>query len=194
MEKGDDLSPDDIVDVGGASWGEKKAYSHEQLVMVAMGRIAETGAHEMREGWMNVKTDQRGNTVRTYIEDTRKRHIESIKSAMEILERDYDDTATIKIEYYKSEINKKRKELLKEQNEWWNSLTLKHKQNYLHSPQGGIENSNAFNVNYGWYQLFIEYELELYRKIASELHKLIKRNNDFGEEEAREEDEEEEDN
>lgn len=154
-------------------------FSHQINIMKAYGKAIENGCHEMRAGWFNEKSD--GQTVtRIYIEDTRLRFIESVKTLMNLLERDYDSEAEVILEY-EQQIEQIKQHLLKEQWDWWNKQTLPVK-HYLMNKGEDIKSRYAFDPNKEWWQIYVEQQLEAYRAILSELGQLIKRRGDYQEE------------
>ncbi|HUS50903.1 MAG TPA: hypothetical protein VMZ91_12115, partial [Candidatus Paceibacterota bacterium] len=64
---------------------EEEQFSHQVLVMSAMRKCLEAGSREMVEGYFNTRADRSGNIIKTYVDDTRKAYIESVKSFRDIL-------------------------------------------------------------------------------------------------------------
>lgn len=153
--------------------GQKdKEFSHSSLVMSAMRKCLDAGAKEMRDGWFNEKVDKNGFRTRTYVEDTRKSFIESVRSLKMIMACDLDKKAIEKIKKYLRRIKEKEKEYIKEGNEAWERLSVFEKSQYLKSGQRHFSKiiSHPMLKKY-----FIEYELEQWRNIFAELSRLTKR-------------------
>jgi len=149
-------------------------FNHQALVMEILRKVNEAGCHEMKSGFFNTKEDAIGNVHKTYVEDTRLRFIECVKSAKGVMMCDFDEKAKTKINEILESLKTLKTSLLTEQSNWWKSLTPKYQEQYFMKGQG-ISNSQAFNINHGWYQLYIESELNAYRKIVEELNLLTQR-------------------
>jgi len=147
-------------------------FSHSSLVMSAMKKCLEAGTKEMREGWFNERIDRQGNKIRTYIEDTRKAFIESVRSLKMIMAGDIDYIAKKKIRKYILNIKSKEKEFINCDNEAWNKLTPFEKANYISS---GQRHFSMILSNPILQKHFIEYELIQWRNIFAELSRLTKR-------------------
>lgn len=154
--------------------GQDKQYSHQALIMDVMRRCNEVGCHEMRPGWFNEKVDRGGNTIRTYIDDTRKQFISSVKMAKIRMACDLDEEAKKEIDGYLQQLDKKREELLADQLKWWNSLTPKYKMIAMNKGEH-VLSSFAFNQDLIWFQIWVEEEVEIYRLVLESLVKLTKR-------------------
>ena len=152
---------------------QQQLYSHQGLVMEAMRKCLEAGNHEMRSGWFNEKIDKMGNIIRTYIEDTRQKFIESVKIAEVYIACDFDIKAKERIKKLKDSLKKKRNELLLQQWEWYINLTLLYKQQAI--GKYGDVYPNAFNPQLIFFNEYIEYELMIHRLILKELNNLAKR-------------------
>lgn len=164
----DDIIVEDIENFTGSS--KNQIFSHQGLVMQAWTRINEAGAHEMREGWYNEKVDNNGNITRTYIEDTRLKFIESVEIGIINLSCDFDKEAEDKIKKLKEKLDEFKDDLLKKQWNYYQLLPPRWKMEYL----GKIE-EDFFFTDWIFYRRYIEKKVEIYRKIAEELRKLIKR-------------------
>lgn len=160
----------EIQDVEEYRGDEQQQFSHQSLVMDVMRRMIESGSHEMREGWTNEKLDNTGNIIRTYIEDTRKKFIESVKTAKMVMVCDFDTAAKEKIEAHQKSIDSERDKLLEWQWAWYEQLPPLPKQTW-----SGKISKTFFNSELNWYLHFIEIELKYHRLIAEELTQLTKR-------------------
>jgi hypothetical protein len=138
--------------------------------MESLRKINESGSHELRPGWFNEKVDRQGNTVRSYVEDTRSKFIECIKTAIMNMECDYDKEATKYIESCLNRLEIESKKLLEAQWKWFSELPPNSK-----AEAQGLVIQGVFNKDLGWYSKYMELEIECYRAIATELHSLTKR-------------------
>lgn len=151
---------------------KNQMFSHQSLVMSALQKCLESGSHEMRSGWWNEKRDMNGNVIKAYNEDTRKKYVESVKTAIGVMACDFDEEAK-EIEDLIEQIKDEKNKLLKEQNEWYNNLEPHQKDTV--KQQYGYIIPKFFNTNLGWWEAFCEFELNTYRDIFIELNKLSKR-------------------
>jgi len=147
-------------------------FSHSSLVMSSMRKCSEAGSKEMREGWFNERIDRQGNQIKTYIEDTRKAFIESVRSLKMIMAGDIDKLASAKLKLYFYLIKEKEKELIKYENNVWDKLTPNEKIIYIKS---GQRHFTKMLSNKLLKEHFIEYELKQWRNIFAELSRLTKR-------------------
>lgn len=154
-------------------------FSHQLLVMRVMNKLVEAGIKEMREGYFNEKADRFGNIVKTYIEDTRKSFIETVKTAMMFMDCDYDEEA-----------KKNIKKILEDLQNTYNNLVEIEKKDFEIAPltlknvrrlNGIFFREKSLNKQLPYYQEYLEEEVEAYRKIATELNTLTARLNFYQE-------------
>lgn len=165
-----DIGNIEIGDVENFRSDKLQVFNHQVLVMEVLRRVNESGSHELRSGWFNESIDHNGNVKRVYIEDTRKKYIECVRTAMNTMSCDYDEEAETTINEFLETLDKEKEKLLKMQWDWYSSLPPKHKEQITGTIIRGM-----FNIDYGWYLKFIELEVECYRAIAQELNSLTKR-------------------
>lgn len=168
--------PDDEIEIiDQDDYGDNyKVFNHQTLIMNVMAKIIEASNHELRSGWFNEKTDVRGNISRIYIEDTRFKFVNIIKSALAIMECDFDKEATDNIEGLLDSLEETKKRVLKEQWDWWESLTAKYKALYYNKSLD-VKSKIAFNQELPWWQLFVQEQIDTYFGILAELNGLTKR-------------------
>jgi len=164
---GNDFEVSDVENYRGDKF---QVFNHQILVMEVLRRVNESGSHELRPGWFNEKVDRQGNTIRSYVEDTRSRFIECVKTAMMVMDCDYDGESTEFIEECKEELSGEKCKLLKAQWDWFKSLPPRSK-----SDSQGMIIEGVFNKDLGWFTKYMELEVECYRAIALELNSLTKR-------------------
>lgn len=152
---------------------EEQSFNHQLLIMKAMTKCLELGSKEMKEGYWNEKADKFGNIVRTYVEDTRRAFIESVKTLMMFMECDYDSDAKEIINSIKEKMVERKKYWLEQEWTWWCSLSPTQQQ-YL-SKEGKSVVRGFFNKKHDFDNYYFEEELDFYRKICSELNQLSKR-------------------
>lgn len=171
MAPGDKGSNDfEVSDVENYRSDKMQVFNHQILVMEVLRKVNEAGSHELRPGYVNTKTDREGNTTRTYIEDTRLKFIECIKTAIMVMACDYDTEAGEFIEKCLEELDGEKKKLQKAQWDWYGKLAPTPK-----AELSGLIVEGTFNKEFGWYVKYMELEVECYRAIATELNDLTKR-------------------
>lgn len=166
----DDFEIGDVENFGGA---KDEQFSHSLLVMSAMRKCLDAGAKEMRDGWYNERTDRMGNKIKTYIEDTKKAFIESVRSCLMIMACDLDIEAEGYIDELLKDIENKKKELIKKNDDSWNNLSRDEKMKHMKSL--GVNHILGTITHPTLKQELNEYELDVYRSIFAELGKLTKR-------------------
>lgn len=169
----------DIIDVENYTPSSGQKFSHSEIITLCIRKCVEAGTREMRTGWFNEKQDKRGNINRTYIDDTRKQFIESVKTLMMYISRDYDEAAETRIKDILKKIEDKEKELIKQTDDAWDNLSTQEKNLYL---QEGEKHTKGKLDHPVLKKEFIDFQIEHYRKIVAEVSKLIKRLNDYQEE------------
>lgn len=169
-------------DTGGFEIGDVEGYqneipvfNHQQLVMKAHMKVIEAGSKELRQGMQEQHCDAQGNKFLHITEDTRKTFVDSVKSCMMTMACDLDEEADKNIREALEDLSKRKKELvLEEENEWtrMDSLTQrKWKEKNWHYIKGYLHNQKRF------WQVYLDYEADIYREIFAELTKLTKRLN-----------------
>jgi len=162
----------EIGDVENFSSGKDEQFSHSTLVMSAMKKCLEAGCKEMKTGWFNVKQDRQGNTIKTYVDDSRKNFIESIKTCCMIMAADLDEEAEDYIDECYEEIETKKKELATLEEESYNKLNAGLK---TMMKAQGIYNVPGHISHPELKEHLVWFELEMFRSIFAELSKLAKR-------------------
>ena len=158
---------------------QEQPFSFTSLIMSQMKRCLESGSKEMKEGYWDDMLDKFGNAKRTYHEDTRKTFIEAVRSLLALMEREYDDDATKNISVLKNKIEERKKFWLNEEWTWWTKLKIQQQQQL--SKQGKSVIKGFFNAKLDFDNYFFDEQLQIYREILSEVGKLIKRKDDYGE-------------
>lgn len=168
-----------ILDMDNYRGDKPQTYNHQQLIMKAMNKVLEAGAKELREGWWEEKMDRNGNLLKTYNTDTRKEFISSVKTLLMLMERDYDDEAIKNLNKLFILLNSKKKYWLEQEWLWWTSLNPS-QQSQL-AKEGKAVSKGFFNQKLNFDNMYFEEEVEIYREIATEINKLIKRLGDYEE-------------
>jgi len=162
----------EIADTDSYGLSKSESFSHSALVMLSLKKCAELGSKELRTGWFNEKTDRQGNTIRTYIDDTRKSFIESVKSLLMIVACDIDTTAKTKIETLQQSITDKKKEYIKKLDSSWSEIAEDSRAIHNLQQQGHLPGL----LDHPAYQMaFINFEVDVCRDIVAEVSKLTKR-------------------
>lgn len=180
--KGMDFDNDDVevIDVENYTPGKVQQFSHQSLIMSSMNKCVEAGCNEMREGYWNNKLDKNGNTLRYYVEDTRKIFVESVDTVEMIMICDFDDEANKSINKLKSDLDKYYQELCDEEKKDWTDSNETIKQTRW--KQGIFFRKGYLNTKLPFYQDYIEEQVKVARLIFKELTKLTKRLNWYEEE------------
>jgi len=174
MEEKDSI---DIINVEDFKGSKDQNFSHQILVMKIISKCMDAGANEMRSGYYNEKSDKFGNVLKVYIPDSRKQFIETVKTAMNIIERDYDKHAIEKIKSEEEKLDEEYKKLVDLEKKEWDTIPLRLKQtrwiNNIYYQFGTL------NLKLSYSQEYLEFEVKCYRKVLSELLQLIKRLYDY---------------
>lgn len=178
MVEGKDFSQKDssdfeIGDVENFQYNKEEAFSHQSLVMSAMKRCLEFGAHELVEGLMETNVDSKGNIKQVYREDTRKRFVESIKCCKMVMVCDFDNDAKDNIKNLIKKIDDARDKWLKKESDWFKGMPYETRQNA--EAQGYFFMGGYFSNKLPFKDLFYEEELNIWREIFEELSLLTKR-------------------
>jgi hypothetical protein len=163
----------EIQDVENFSNPAEEGFSHQQQVSKIINKVIDLGSKEMKPGFIQTKTDVNGNVTRTIIEDSRKAFIEGVKTCLTIMICDLDEEAIDNIYKIEEEIEKKRNDLLKLEQDEWDMFNKSQKR--ILAEKGLGTKKNLFNIEKQYYQKNIEYEVDYYRKIFMELILMTKR-------------------
>lgn len=161
-----------IGDIEGFS-SKDQQFSHEFLVMMALKKSFEYGAREMRPGYFNEKVDLAGNVSKTYVDDTRKGFIETVKTTLAFIKCDLDTGSKEKIKSLRLELEETHKKLIEKEKQFWDVMTPKEKGMRWNFGQSYVKDS--LNTGLPFYQTLIEEQVEIYREILGELSELTKR-------------------
>jgi len=162
-----------IGDVENYSGEKDQQFSHKELVMRVMRICIELGSREMKPGWFNEKLDKRGNIVKVYIDDTRKGFIEAVKTAMMVMNCDFDPQTKRIIKKRLEDHKKVYKKFCNLETKDWASLNLNGKQ--FRWGSGIFYRKDYLSSKLPYAEEFLEYEVECYRKIFAELTNLTSR-------------------
>lgn len=163
----------EILDTENYKGGKDQMFSHQSLVMRIMNKCIEAGAKEMRAGYYNEKYDKFGNKILIYNPDTRKELIESIKTCQMIMVCDLDDTAKENIKKIKEKLDKEFKDLCESEKTDWENSSVSIKR--YRWGNGIFYQKSSLNIKLSYYQDYIDFEIDCYREIFSELTELTKR-------------------
>jgi hypothetical protein len=169
MERREEESDFELGDVESFQSEKNEAFSHSALVMSIMRKCLDAGSSEMKAGYWQQKSDKQGNLISTYIEDTRRKFISSVMTAIGIMICDFDKEAEDNIKLLIEEIETKKKEIAEENDKIWENSAPEFKKQNPHV-KGFITLSFLQD-------LMTENQLEIYRDIFAELSKLTSRKN-----------------
>lgn len=170
MENEQDI---EIGDVESYRSDKLHLFNHQALVMESLRRCAESGSHEMKNGWFNEKKDRFGNVVKVYVEDTQEKFSETVAITASVMSCDFDDDAEKKIKALEEKLIAKRKELLAGQWKWWSTLNSLQRGKFEEKGMGVIQ--GMFNFNLVFYKTLVQIKVEIHRAIFKELNLLTKR-------------------
>lgn len=163
----------EIQDVENFSNPAEEGFSHQQQVSKIINKVIDLGSKEMKPGFVQSKIDLQGNLVRTIIEDSRKAFIEGVKTCITIMVCDLDTDAIKDISDIEKEIEEKKEELLKSEQDEWKLFNQGQKR--ILTEKGLGTKKGLFNIEKQYYQKNIECEVDYYRKIFMELILMTKR-------------------
>jgi len=163
----------DVIEPEGYSSDKFRVFSHQMLVMRSFYNCIAAGNHEMRAGWFNTTLDNQGNAKKVYIEDTRAKFIETIKTAVDIMVCDFDADCKKNIPAILAKLKAYKEDLIDKQEKWFQSLPPVSKQNV--TDRYGHITPGMFNTELNWYQIYMEFEIDCYREILRELSQLTRR-------------------
>jgi hypothetical protein len=156
----------EFIDLENYRNDDANIYSHQLLVMKVMTELIKNGCVELKEGFMNGKG--------MWCEDTRERYLQTVKTALTIMARDFDEDAERIIPQLLSDMKERKQQFLDDQWRWFNSLKPEPKKMYA------SKISRLFLCrDLDWFNAYREFEMEIYREIETELHKLTKRLRDY---------------
>lgn len=163
-----------IIDVENYQGNKEKTYNSQQLVMEQLSLCLKNGSVEMIEGWWDEKVNKNGEYTKIYHPDSRRTFIESVKSLMMFVHRDYKDDpkANKRIEDKKIEIKLRKKYWLNEELRWWHSLNPAQRQQKAN--EGKAVNQGMFNKKNDFDNFYFDEELQLYRDIFEIIADFIK--------------------
>ena len=171
-----DFEKDDIevIDAdSGYREDNDSTFSHQGLVMLSMRNTIDAGTKEMRSGWWNTVTNNRGDTKIIYVEDTRKAFVENVKNCLMVMACDFDDEAKKKVEVIKKELKTKFDLLLEQEKYDWEHISIDVKRSRWN--KGIFLREGYLSTELPYYQDYINEEVEAHRKIFEELSHLSKR-------------------
>ena len=148
---------------------QDQTFSHQVLVMRVMNKVIESGCKELIEGHYE-ETEYKGITKIVYQQDTRQTFIECVKTCMMYMECDYDSIAKKNLKKIKAIEKSIKERLLDEQSEYY----LKGDYNFR---RANPIDQDYFNPKFPYYNIFIDKQVIIYRKIFTQLTLLTKRLN-----------------
>lgn len=169
---------DDPEELARISSMNKNSFSHAAVVMRAYVKVQDALATDMKAGFWDTKIDSRGNEINVYLEDTRKKAIETIKTLKNTLVSDLHKSEQLKvIEKKLEELEEKLEEIIKKQKAWFDRLSNNDKAyNREYIPYIMLNSLNEKGI---FYQEFMCYAIEIYREIFEQLELCISKNRYF---------------
>lgn len=176
-QRGGEYPQNEVIDIENWRNPEENSFNRLMIVMASLRKCLDLGSKEMRDGYWDEKLDKFGNKIRTYHEDTRKSFVEAVKSLLMMTEVDFDEEAKKNISTLKNILKVRKEYWLDKEWNWWLSLDgltkTELKKRGMNVMQGVFNSKNEF-CNH-----FIDEEIEVYRKICSEVVKLTNRDQKY---------------
>lgn len=163
----------EIQDVEGFSGQQDQEFSHQSLVMASLRKCLDCGSKEMKPGYYNESIDAIGSVKRSYVEDARLVFMETVETAIGMMNCDLDDEAKEKIKELKSKLEEKKKDFEEKEEKYWEGLPPKVKMNNWNLGRGYVVGFLSKDLPY--YQEYIDRKVIIYREILGELVNLTKR-------------------
>lgn len=177
--EGEKMSDNDfeVPDVETYSPSKQEEFSHSKLVMKAFNKAIENGSKEMKQGYYNVKVDNQGNVIKTYIEDTRKQFIETVKTLLMLTKRDLDKKANENIDKLLKALQEEHKRLCIEELEDWDKISLNYRRVRWFNEI--TYRANSLHEKLPFAQEYINFQIDTYRKILVLIDKRLGDLNDY---------------
>ncbi len=163
----------EIQEVEDYTSSKDEQFSHQVLVMKSMKKCIDAGSVEMMSGWVNNSMDKQGNMKITYIQDTRKIFIETVKTAENMMACDFDEEAETNIKKIEEDLIETKESLCELEGNRWKNMHPMLKNNLIQD--GIIHEEGRLNQELPLYQEFLEEKIDCYRNILTELTKLTQR-------------------
>lgn len=171
----------EVGDVENFHSEKNQQFSHQSLVMMAFRKVVEAGCREMILGHNQLLETGKGTKI-IHVPDQRKEYVNSIKNLKAIMICDFDEDAKNNIKKL-LEKNKEKEEgksleeiktkLLKLQQDDWDNLIKSSKDSVLNKT--GYYIKGYFNSSFPYGEMFLQEQVEIYRKVFEELTLLTKR-------------------
>jgi hypothetical protein len=160
-------NPLDIAEPDSYGYNKNDGFSHAMSVTKAEHRAIDCLGKEMREGFWEVQVDKHGNKKSILHEDTRREAIEAVKTFKNIMIADMSPEFRKKIKELEDKIKTNRDSFIKQQQEWYNSLSYPQKKKY-------IDDNMTYNNNFLYEKLpymheYISSQVDVYREIMEQL-------------------------
>ena len=162
---------EDEIEVGNVEnfQSEKdQQFSHQSLVMIAMKKVIEIGCKEMIKGHNQLIETSKGTKI-IHVSDQRKEYVNSIRNLKSVMICDFDTHAKNHIKQFIKKEKNKRKILLELQDSSWNNLTNPTKEKI------GCYIKGYFSDSFPYGEMFLQEQVEIYRKIFEQLSYLTSR-------------------
>jgi len=172
---GETISNSEEIQIGDTEnfRGENQEFSHSALVRLSMIKCIQAGSVEMHEGINVTYKDNKGNYKIVYKDDTTKAFIENVKNCEMVMSCDLDKDAKKNINELKDLMIKKRLYFQKQEEEEFKNLN--NQQKAFLKKKDIVYRKGFLSTKNVYYGMWMEFKVETYRKIFSELTKLTKR-------------------
>src|SRR3990167_2983253 len=167
----------EIVEPEDYTGKQDEGFSHAVLVMASFRKAIENGSVEMREGYWNTKFDRLGNAHKIWIPYSRQTLIETSRTALMIMKRDFDKETEDKIKAINKELKIKYDFLCELEKETWEQNLIKEKL----ARSGFYYREGFLSKGLPYFLEYIDDKVEAARQILEVLDELNKKLNDYKE-------------
>jgi len=174
IDENDEFFKIDIKDPDSMRFGfNDVVFNHPGVVLEAYRRVLSALAQEMTEGFWQQKLDKQGNSIWTWMTDTRNAAIESIETLKNAMIGDLQGTKFEKdINKLNADIDSEYEKAKNESDLDWRNTHIGPGQKLAYIKAHGVP--RTFNDKSPAWHSFIEVKLKAYRKIFEQLELCIK--------------------
>lgn len=162
----------EVYEPGELEYGKHEEFSYENLITIAFRGCIKSGQEEWIKGYWETKTDKRGNPTNEYKPDSRKVHINSIRTLKNVMIRYFDPLAVTEIRNLEHLDEDTKQKYIKLEQEWYDSLQQQKKSKTYHI-------KGSLCQDYNFYHDYLDEKLEIYIAIFEHISLLIERTKDF---------------
>ena len=159
-------------------YNKDQGFSHQILVMMSYRKVIEALSMEMREGYNEKFTDDKGKVHIIYHSDTREVAFQSILTLKNTMIGDLEASPFLeKINDLIKQVGRAKKFWLKEQWRWWEGLSPQQKIKF--EREGKYVAQGLFNKQLDFDNFYIDDKIEIFREVFEQLELCLKTNRYF---------------